>query len=389
MAFSRGLYTGWFRGNNNQELVHARFGKKRGVYLGEVRRVHQERIALELAAPLKPGDGVVFDCGHPENDEEGGRVYTVETRGRETLLGFGHGDLDFSRIHAGDKLWKTSDPEMDRRLRQSFAGDAPRFRRPLRLEVHGAVGKPLIVIACDEIGHVTRVESSAPLAVAANQPLTTAKLREQLGRLGGTIFELAALENSLTGSVMLPVSELNRLRREFVARLEALRAQPQRWTLNSEPRHAARTCLHRSPQRFSSSAIVGPIRPQPPPKSSRSSAIWNNSTPPWRKVRATVYCEFENPKKYRDAVAAFRSAQRVPGSRHFCCATAHFQNGRGMDSRTGALLRRGRLSRPQLRSPALLRGCPSHRGLLPQHCEPAGRGLFPKLFPARTRDRVL
>ena len=36
MAFSRGLYTGWFQGINNQELVHARFGKKRGVYLGAV-----------------------------------------------------------------------------------------------------------------------------------------------------------------------------------------------------------------------------------------------------------------------------------------------------------------------------------------------------------------
>src|SRR5665213_1676408 len=33
MAFSRGLYTGWFGGTNNQRLVHARFGKKRGVYL--------------------------------------------------------------------------------------------------------------------------------------------------------------------------------------------------------------------------------------------------------------------------------------------------------------------------------------------------------------------
>src|SRR5689334_20503597 len=28
MGFSRGLYSGWFRGINNQELVHARFGKK-------------------------------------------------------------------------------------------------------------------------------------------------------------------------------------------------------------------------------------------------------------------------------------------------------------------------------------------------------------------------
>ena len=65
MAFSRGLYTGWFRGINNQELVHARFGKKRGVYLGEVRRVERDQVVVELRSPLKAGDGVVFDAGKP------------------------------------------------------------------------------------------------------------------------------------------------------------------------------------------------------------------------------------------------------------------------------------------------------------------------------------
>src|SRR5205085_9185623 len=43
MGFSRGLYTGWFRGINNQQLVHARFGKKRGVFIGQVRRVDPAR----------------------------------------------------------------------------------------------------------------------------------------------------------------------------------------------------------------------------------------------------------------------------------------------------------------------------------------------------------
>src|ERR1035438_7524728 len=33
MSFSRGLHTGWFGGVNNQQLVHARFGKKRGGFL--------------------------------------------------------------------------------------------------------------------------------------------------------------------------------------------------------------------------------------------------------------------------------------------------------------------------------------------------------------------
>src|SRR2546425_9695988 len=114
MAFSRGLYTGWFRGINNQELVHARFGKKRGVYLGQVKRVQGTKVILRLEGPLKPGDGVVFDAGHPDEQEEGGRVYSVSRRGDEALLEFGHGDVDFHRVHVGDKLWKTSDPELDR-----------------------------------------------------------------------------------------------------------------------------------------------------------------------------------------------------------------------------------------------------------------------------------
>src|SRR5690606_37902879 len=39
MTFSRGLYTGWFNGIQNQELAHGRFGTKRGVFLGKVTRV--------------------------------------------------------------------------------------------------------------------------------------------------------------------------------------------------------------------------------------------------------------------------------------------------------------------------------------------------------------
>ena len=103
MSFSRGLYTGWFRGINNQELAHARFGTKRGVFLGEITLTHQESVTLRLAAPLKPGDGVVFDAGKPAEREEGGRVYQVQP-GRaagETTLRFGHGDIDWRRVRAG------------------------------------------------------------------------------------------------------------------------------------------------------------------------------------------------------------------------------------------------------------------------------------------------
>src|SRR6185503_18733722 len=89
----------------------------------------------------------------------------------EASLAIGRGDIDFSRVHAGDRVWKTSDPELDRRLRQSFEGIAPRFQRPLRMEVHGRAGLPLTLITRDEADHVVQVASSIPLAVAEKQPL--------------------------------------------------------------------------------------------------------------------------------------------------------------------------------------------------------------------------
>lgn len=302
MAFSRGLYTGWFRGVNNQELVHARFGKKRGVYLGEVAGVEGRHVRLALNGPLKAGDGVVFDAGHPEAPEEGGRVYTVEQRGRDSWLGFGPG-VDLTRIHQGDKLWKTSDPELEKRLRQSFEGEAPKFQRPLAMEVNGTTGQHLTLVVRDETGNEVRVESTMQLAHADKQPLTPERLRAQLGRLGGTPFELGELHSLLKGDVMLPVSELNRLRRAAVDELLAKRGQARRWTLNPKEKTEIRDSLPRLLQseknRITPNLIVL-IRSLPQLQAAMDCGV------------GTVYCEFEDPKKYRDAVKLFREV-KPPG----------------------------------------------------------------------------
>jgi putative protease len=309
MAFSRGLYTGWLGGINNQELVHARFGKKRGVFLGEVTRVERDRVLMRLEAPLKAGDGVVFDAGNPEDQEEGGRVFLVSPLRDQVALTFGRGAVNFSRVKPGNKVWKTSDPELDRQLRQTFAGDKPRFQRAISIEAHGKIGAPLTVIARDEAGHVAQVSSSMALAMAEQQPLTTERLREQLGRLGGTPFKLGELKNAVEGEVILPLSELNQMRRDFVAELERQRSQPKRWRLSS-----------------SGSGVSG--------FESRSSSA-SNSKPETRNpelvvlVRSlpqldaslrcgvqTIYCEFEDPKRYREAVTTVRCASGCKSPEH-------------------------------------------------------------------------
>jgi putative protease len=304
MAFSRGLYTGWFRGIDNQALVHGRFGKKRGVYLGQVTGVDRDRqrLLLQPEAPLKPGDGVVFDQGHPDRAEEGGRIYGVEETEWGTVLWFGKGDLNWRRLQVGDRVWKTSDPELERELRQSFAGDQPRFARSLQVEVAGQVGEPLRVTAEDEQGHQVAVESEMLLVKAERQPLTTERLREQLGRLGNTPFYLAELLNHLQGEVLIPVRELNRLRREMVVQLEALRTVPRGWTLRFSCEDAARTSVsYRDllPTEISNVAIGSPELIVLVRNLAQLEAVLDLNI-------ATIYCEFEDPRRYREAVERVR-----------------------------------------------------------------------------------
>ena len=214
MTFSRGLFSGWMHGVNHQELVGARYGKKRGALIGRVESVGRDHVELDSAGSLpKPGDGVVFDTGGDTEREQGGRIF--EIRGRKIF--FERGKIDFRAIPVGARIWKTSDPALDRELQASFSGRLearPGRLHPLDLSVEGKAGEPLRLH-----GGGCVVESRIPLAEALTKPLDEANLRAQLGKLGETGFVLRSLESKLEGRVILPISELNRLRRELIDRL--------------------------------------------------------------------------------------------------------------------------------------------------------------------------
>ena len=215
MTFSRGLFSGWFHGVDHQKLVHARFGKKRGPLAGRISRTGPDWVELEdMVTPLHPGDGVVIDRGTDTENEPGGFLFGV----KGNRLFFRHGSLPAHTARPGDRVWKTKDPQLEKQLKAERAKETPTPTIPLRLKVSGQPGKPLYLhaTASDREAILT---STLPLAPARNRPLTSASIREQLGRLGGTPFHLGDLSVDLPQPVILPISELNRLRRNLVSRL--------------------------------------------------------------------------------------------------------------------------------------------------------------------------
>lgn len=236
-SFSRGFTYGFLKGTNNKQLVDGTFPKSRGVYLGRVKQVLRDAVLCELEAPLKRGDGICFDAGDPTKKEEGGRVYDLRRKGAklegEAQGGLveivpGRNDVDLGRVHVGDRIWKTNDPHLDKRLRQTFETDRPYRVFPVRVKVTGVEGQPLKSIWTDTVaGHTVTVASELPLVRAEKRPMDQALFEEQLGRLGGTIFELESVEAHLKGELIVPMRELNQMRRRAVQLLEEARQRPR------------------------------------------------------------------------------------------------------------------------------------------------------------------
>ena len=243
-VYSRGLGPYFISGVNHQNVVNGRNPRHRGVHISTVAAVHDTSVSVQPAAaheiaPLKAGDGVVFDAADwrsPQEDEEGGRVYQVAPQLNGTLeLRFANNAVNFRRIRAGDLVWRTHDPELDRVVRPFLDPVTPVSKQPLT--VHVAAGE-------NELLHTrwtlpsqlsVTVQSPATLGAAQNRGLTEETLKEQLGRLGNTPYELAGLSAEITGSVFAPASLLNRMRREAVEKLEALQSRPSTRLIHPTP----------------------------------------------------------------------------------------------------------------------------------------------------------
>ncbi|HTC89475.1 MAG TPA: DUF3656 domain-containing protein [Bryobacteraceae bacterium] len=251
-VYSRGLGPHFITGVNHQSVVNGRSPRHRGVHIGTVIAVRDSGVYVEPAAahaiaPLKAGDGVVFDAADwrsPEEDEEGGRVYHVSPQLDGTLeLSFANNAVNGRRIRAGDLVWRTHDPDLDRVARPFLEPSAPVSKQPLTVYAIAAENQPLQTRWTLPSGLSVTVESPDPLSAAQNRGLTEEALQEQLGRLGNTPYELAVLSAEIAGSVFVPVSLLNRMRREAVEKLEELQASPLRRLIRPAPELRRKTHL--------------------------------------------------------------------------------------------------------------------------------------------------
>jgi putative protease len=300
MTFSRGLFSGWFHGVDHQQLVHARFGKKRGPFAGKIARTGPDWVELEeMLTPLHPGDGVVIDRGSDTDNEPGGFLFGVQGN----RISFRYGSLPPHSTRPGDRVWKTKDPQLEKQLKAERSKEAPTETTPLHLKISGLPAQPLQIHAVSGNQEV-KLSSAINLTSARNRPLTPESLRDQLSRLGGTPFHLGDLAVDLPQPVILPLSELNRLRRDLVARLSATAP------LSNNPGNVGQSAELALPQLLApiaaKSSAVGVVKLSVLCRDPAQAEALLAESPD------LLYLDFEDLRRFTPTVETIRQKSRVP-----------------------------------------------------------------------------
>lgn len=289
MTFSRGLTTGWLAGTNHPYLTHGKFGKKRGPFLGTIIEAQNGWIRLDTppshhTPPLKAGDGIVFDAGENRDLEQGASIWKIEND--RIIFHRTYSGINFARIRPGVTLYKTADPALTSSIRKFWQTAKPNLKKsPLHLTITGHPGQPLTLST-----PTTSVSTTIPLSEASTRPLSTETLTQQLSKLGETPYQLASLDNQLTGDCHLPLSALNQARRALVEKLHPNQQPP---SVRSTPPATTQT-------------LFPLLTPHPAPSTPSLSVLTRTTAQVTAALEASIphiYCDFEDPRRYKEAVA--------------------------------------------------------------------------------------
>ncbi|MCR4440711.1 MAG: DUF3656 domain-containing protein [Peptococcaceae bacterium] len=224
--FNRDFTTGYFLEKPGAHLMSYQRPNNRGLYLGRVVAFDKEtqEVTVALEEPLQVGDG--YEIWVTRGGRLAGEIKSLKLDGHvvETAR---QGNVTFKagkgRPGKGDRVFKTFDTRLVERSRATFlfANTAKKF--PLDFMLRVREGEPAILAAREADGRTAEVAGKYLVEKADRHPLSRKTAQKQLERLGNTMFYLRDLQIEGDEGMMVPLSELNSLRRKAVEALEANR----------------------------------------------------------------------------------------------------------------------------------------------------------------------
>ena len=211
--FNRDFTTAYLEKNQGRNFISDKRPNNRGVLIGRVTKIADNKITLKTSEKISAGDQleiwvkvggrVTFTV---ENFSTAGDLCTIETK-----------NLRGVKLH--DRAFKIFDANLDAEAKKYFNGE---YQRKIFVDanVTAKLNQPLTLTITDTDGNTATASTDFIAEVAKNRPLNLDTLQKQIGRLGNSAFALRSLNADIDENIMVPISELNDVRRKVTDALE-------------------------------------------------------------------------------------------------------------------------------------------------------------------------
>lgn len=217
-TFNRGS-TDYFVNDRKADITAFESPKFTGEAIGQVTAVTARHFDVQALAPIHNGDGISFF--NADKTLVGLRVNRAEAlpNGQQRLFPAESLAEAGEALQIGTGLFRNRDQTFERLLEKKSA------ERKIAVDLHfGETADGFCLMLTDETGVYACTSLAQAKDAAQNAERAFASIREQLGKLGNTIFSPREITLDLQAAWFLPASALNTLRRQGIEALEAARA---------------------------------------------------------------------------------------------------------------------------------------------------------------------
>ncbi len=220
-VFNRGFTSGYLFHSYGPTLMNPIRPNHIGIEIGKVIGVTKQKIKVKLSKPLHQGDGIRI----LQKQEDIG--FTVNFLYKDGLL-VNHADendvieLDkTASVYKGSVVLKTSDGSQLSSLQGTYQKEMRKIEIFGRFEMQ--IGHHAVLEVMDHDGRSICVKSEAVCEKARTAPLSIERIDAQLHKTKDTPFQFAHIEYQAEDGGILPIREINQMRRTALEKLQMAR----------------------------------------------------------------------------------------------------------------------------------------------------------------------
>lgn len=208
--FNRNFTKGFLNNAKNDEITYSYRPNHQGVKIGKVIKCQNNYVTIKLTDELNINDGIrIGDVGF---------VVTNMYKDRKKIT---HASSGIISIYCKDKLLenidvlKTTDYLLNKKIKEEI--DARKRKVMINAKVSVYKDSPIKLELSDNVNDITVLGSNVLKSI--NSPTSHLKIKEQISKLGNTIYSINSIEVNGDDDIFIPIAELNDLRRKAIDEL--------------------------------------------------------------------------------------------------------------------------------------------------------------------------